>query len=351
MVKETVKSEVRDFLGSQFDRTYADLSRNLNPEAAEALAIELKQYQQPGCWEWNALWDAQINHTWETYAVAVPLGHPQQALSIANLPQPESEQLAAWIAAQTAIANPRDSLPTTAESSLYQTFNVGSWWGSYQARLGQLIQAVKNTRNWQVPTAPGERSSISGLYSALHPRLLYRDRFRNGCGVANSSLKLFWQIMALVYPGLFNGSERLNAIELTKRMAWKYGGVAAALGITEAEAPDLLEAPDIDRTVYTAPNAAPDLRDFDNLIRFPNLSSIAAARFAHDHPDQVKAFWHTLSLSFKQGALKPHYRKFCQLTRRPFQIGKVDCAIAGATQRPLQRRHVLWQMAGRRSTA
>ncbi|MBD2090636.1 type III-B CRISPR-associated protein Cas10/Cmr2 [Microcoleus sp. FACHB-1515] len=328
MVKETVKSEVRDFLDSQFDRTWADLSRDLNPEAAEALAIELKQYQQPGCWEWNALWDAQIDHTWETYAVAVPLGHPQQALTIGNLSQPESEPLTSWIAAQTAIANPRDALPTAAESSLYHTFNVGSWWGSYQARLGQLIQAVKNTRNWQIPAAPGERSSISGLYSALHPRLLYRDRFRNGCGVANDSLKLFWQLMARVYPGLFNGSERLNAIELTKRMAWKYGGIAAALGIAEVEVPDLLEAPDIDRTVYTAPDGGLDLRDFDNLIRFPNLSSIAAARFAHDHPDRVKAFWHRLSLAFKRGALKSQYRKFCQLTRRPFQIDQVDCAIA-----------------------
>lgn len=161
-VKETVKSDVRDFLTQHFDRTCIDLSRDLNSEAAEACVTELKQYQQSGCWEWNALWDAQIQHTWETYAVAVPLGHPQQALTIANSAQPESEQLTAWIAAQTAIANPRNALPTAAEASLYQTFNVGSWWGSYQARLGQLIQAVKNTRNWQIPAAPGERSSLSG---------------------------------------------------------------------------------------------------------------------------------------------------------------------------------------------
>lgn len=134
--------------------------------------------------------------------------------------------------------------------------------------------------------------------------------------------------MARVYPGLFNGSERLNAIELTKRMAWDSGGVAASLGITAVAAPDLIDAPDIDRSLYTPPSAVPDLRDFDDLIRFPNLSSIAAARFAHDHPDQVKAFWHRLSLAFQQGTLRSQYRKFCQLTRRPFQIDKVDRAIA-----------------------
>jgi CRISPR-associated protein Cmr2 len=335
-VKATIKSDVQNFLRRNFDRTCTELGQFVNLEAQD-LATELRQYQQPGCWEWNAIWEAQIDHTWEAYAVAVPLGHPQQELTILKSSDlAQSEQLLTWIAAQTTIAHPRDLLPTDAEASVYQTFNVGSWWGSYQARLGQLIQAVKNTRNWQIPVAPGERSSISGLYSALHPRLLYNDRFRNGCGVANNSLKLFWQLLARVYrPGLFNGSERLNAIELTKRMAWKYGGVAAGLGITDIEELDLLEAPDIDRAAYIAPTPDPDQPHPDDLIRFPNLSSIAAARFAHDHPAQVKEFWYQLSLAFKQHPdLKSKYRKFCQLTRRPFRIPKVDRAIAARHPNP-----------------
>lgn len=44
-------------------------------------------------------------------------------------------------------------------------------------------------------------------------------------------MRLFWRLMSLVYPGLFNGSEKLNAIELTKRMAWGYRGVAESLGV------------------------------------------------------------------------------------------------------------------------
>jgi CRISPR-associated protein Cmr2 len=100
--------------------------------------------------------------------------------------------------------------------------------------------AVKNTRHWQIPAAPGPRSSLSGQFSAVHPRLNYQERplpdgttrdFREGGGLPESSMRLFWLIMAYAYKGLFNGSEMLNALELTKRMAWQFGGVAQSLGI------------------------------------------------------------------------------------------------------------------------
>jgi hypothetical protein len=64
-----------------------------------------------------------------------------------------------------------------------------------------------------------------GQYSAVHPNLLYRDDFVKVGEYRRVSMRLFWQVMAKVYPGVFNGSEKLNAIELTKRMAWGYGGV------------------------------------------------------------------------------------------------------------------------------
>ncbi len=40
--------------------------------------------------------------------------------------------------------------------------------------------------------------------------------------------------MAKAYPGVFNGSEMLNALEITKRMAWIYGGAAESIGILPA---------------------------------------------------------------------------------------------------------------------
>jgi len=104
--------------------------------------------------------------------------------------------------------------------------------------LGQSTQAVKNTRTWAIPTAPGERSTLSGQFSAVHPQLHYHGQFKNGGGLSARSMRLFWRLMAEVYPGLFNGSEKLNAIELTKRMAWRYGGVAESLGINLGQEDD-----------------------------------------------------------------------------------------------------------------
>lgn len=119
-----------------------------------------------------------------------------------------------WKESQQTLAQSRVELPTNPEEKAYGNLNVDTWWGSLQARLGQSIQAIKNTRTWQIPVAPGERSTLSGMYSAVHPNLLYRDRFREGAGLPAGSLRMFWKLMAEVYPGLFNGSEMLNAVEL-----------------------------------------------------------------------------------------------------------------------------------------
>ncbi|NJO86034.1 MAG: hypothetical protein HC818_05110 [Synechococcaceae cyanobacterium RM1_1_27] len=173
---------------------------------------------------------------------------------------------------------------------------MGTWWGSLQSRLGQSIQAIKNTRTWQIPVGPGERSTLSGMYSAVHPNLLYRDRFCEGAGLPAGSLRMFWKLMGEVYPGLFNGSEMLNAVELTKRMAWKYGGIAESLGVSTDE------------------------DDLENLIRFPNLSSIASARFAHEAPEKVKQYWEKLK------ALIPTqwHEDLRRVTRKPLQVPQAD---------------------------
>lgn len=264
---------------------------------------ELQQLQQAGCWEWNSLWDAQIDHSWETYHAAIPLGHPDKPLRIAI-----SDLSETWIQAQADLAQPRTEIPTLAEKTAYHTLNVGSWWGSYQARLGRLIPTVKNTRNWRISVAPGGRSTLSGQYSALHPRFNYQ-KFHQGRGMPASSLRLFWRVMALIpgYRGIFNGFEQLNAIELTKRMAWKHGRVAESLGIPLQD------------------------DDFENLIRFPNLSAIAAARFAKEHPKRILDYWTWLSNAIaKDPRLAQKHAEFCSRTRRPFQILQVDSKLQAA---------------------
>lgn len=145
----------------------------------------------------------------------------------------------------------------------------------------------------------------------------YQNQFREGGGLPEGTLRLFWLIMDKAFKGLFNGSERMNALELTKRLAWAYGGVAVDLGL-----PNPLDG-----------NA--EVEDYDSLVRFPNLSSIAAARFARDQPEQVLAYWRNLRYYFNQ-----NHSQFSETARtafyskiqRPFQLKPVDYAIRTAMQ-------------------
>jgi hypothetical protein len=270
---------------------------------------ELQKLKQHGNWAWNQLWDAQIENTWETYWTAVPFGHPEKDLQINLKDEMTADQIPEWEQAQNQVAQPKQSqkVPNQVEKNFYEILNVGTWWPSLQSRLGQGIQSIKNTRSWSIPPAPGERSTLSGQFSAVHPNFLYDEKRREGGGLPVSSMRLFWRVMAELYPGLFNGSEKLNAIELTKRMAWEYGGVAESLGIEiKTEKEEI---------------------DYEQLIRFPNLSSIASARFTYDCPSKIRDFWTELEKLIRH-ELRNHRDKFGSRTRgRPFQVPKTDAKL------------------------
>ncbi|NEO98726.1 MAG: type III-B CRISPR-associated protein Cas10/Cmr2 [Symploca sp. SIO2E9] len=333
-VREDIKQKVISWLGESKHQQQRNKILQEFPDADyQACLRDLEKWQQPGCWEWNKLWEAQIENTWEPYWSAVPLGHPEEKLVIDDKDS-QGYFNNEWKQAQEAVASSHSEqrIPTPAEEKTYQTLNVGTWWGSLQSRLGKSIQAVKNTRRWQIPVAPGERSTLSGQYSAVHPNLHY-EKFREGAGVPAGSMRLFWRLIAEVYPGLFNGSEKLNALELTKRMAWQYGGVAQSLGIeltnlAEAEngqssevSSESEEAEDDYQTEET------DKIDYEKFIRFPNLSSIAAARFAHNHPQIMRQYWRNLRTLIHQN-LPDCESKFCSRTRaRPFQVPQTDNRI------------------------
>ena len=328
-VKEDIKREVQRVLGEkqpEWDEWLETVFPTLSDRSP--YQRELDQLLQGGCWEWNKLWEAQLAHAWEPYWAAVPLGDPQQSLAI----EQQTEKFAVWKDAQDAIAQPSDPLPSEAEAAVYHRFNVGTWWGSLQQRLRQLVQAVKNTRTWSIPAAPGERSTVSGQFSAAHPRLHYDAHRREGGGLPESSMRLFWFVMSKAYPGLFNGSEKLNCLELTKRMAWQYGGVGQVLGIAiELVSEELPEAarPDLYDETEDLEKEQPETIDYGQLVRFPNLSSIAAARFARQHPRKVRQYWKTLAhLIRRDGSLKHRRRLFGARTRgRPFHLRQTDAEL------------------------
>ncbi|MEH1887628.1 type III-B CRISPR-associated protein Cas10/Cmr2 [Nostoc sp.] len=337
-VKKTVCNLVQD--DASFNQVWQEIASEFpSSEHPNPYKAELQQLRHGGCWEWNKLWEAQIHHTWETYFVAVPLGSPGNDLEVTT--SPKNQQ---WEDAQNQIAQPKIELPSDAERQAYTTLNIGSWWGSCQARLGSAIQSIKNTRVWEIPVASGERSTLSGQYSALHPRFLYQN-FQNGLGLPLDSMRLFWRVMSIAYPGVFNGSEKLNAIELTKRLAWKHGNVAQNLGVKEscknklnnlifvvrAFCPREQDA----RTTYfylmlNGINLEESDNNYEGLIRFPNLCSIAAAHFASHHHTQIQDFWSDLETQIKE-QLQSKYKVFCSRTRRPFQVRRADAALARLT--------------------
>ncbi|MBD2302813.1 MULTISPECIES: type III-B CRISPR-associated protein Cas10/Cmr2 [Nostocales] len=304
--------------------TFGDLTE-LSDEFLEPYKHELELLQRESCWEWTKLWDEQLKHTWEPYWAAIPLGSPDLPLVKDKANQIFDQY---WIKVQQEIADALIDIPTLAEANIYDTLNVGTWWGSLQQRLRICLIAVKNTRNWQIPTAPGERSTISGQFSAVHPRFNY-TKFSAGAGMPNGSMRLFGILMSKSFPGLFNGSERLNALELTKRMAWVYGGVAEELGINVKAIKAIVKKIKLERSEEK--QIFQVIREnqfiYERLLRFPNLSSIASARFLHDHPEIAHKYRENLNKKIKERL--PKYQGFFRfLTRvRSSQIPKTDSKI------------------------
>jgi CRISPR-associated protein Cmr2 len=305
-IGEKIRLDIRKQVIKTLEEKWPDVQKSIEqafPHNTDNYLQEIELLKNRSCWEWRKLWEAQLSHTWEPYWAAIPLGIPSENLSINQKPFDE------WIASQQDLSQSSTQLPSQIEQDFYDTLNVGTWWGSLQYRLGQCLQAVKNTRVWQIPASPGERSTLSGQFTAAHPRFQYQDSFREGGGLPESSMRLFWLVMAEAYPGLFNGSEKLNCLELTKRMAWEYGGVAESLGIN---------IKDEEKTANSI--------DYENLIRFPNLSSIAAARFAFDYPEKIRQYWHSLNQLCRE-KLPEERDRFGSRTRRPFQVPKTDNKI------------------------
>ena len=311
-----LSSQNPDTLQTLLQEAFPDLDIQDN-EALKPYWREIEKLQDPCAWHWPNLWEQQLSHSWEPYWAAVPLGSANLSGEV-TLSDPQAEN---WIKAQQAIAFSPEGLkiPSQEEKQLYESleggrFNVGNWWGPLQQRLIVCLHAVKNTRNWQIPAAPGSRSTISGQFSAVHPWLKYHGSFREGGGLPESSMRLFWLVMSKAFVGVFNGSERLNALELTKRMAWQHGGIAETLGVSEE---------------WDDSNP-----DYENLIRFPNLSSIAAARYLRTAPHHARDYWHRLKRLIEreqEQTFSPNEKKvFYSRTKRPCQILQTDAALKEA---------------------
>jgi CRISPR-associated protein Cmr2 len=197
-------------------------------------SLEFLQKINPAWKEINPhTWDGWLESQWQTYWTALPIGNLEEELTQSPRKKTEYQQ---WCDKQndfTSLKNQLalfetneakfleavfDLLDKEIESKSYSkqpNINVGSWWGNIFDRLRNNLKAVKNARNWEISTAFGTRSTISGIGSVVHP--IYDVNKPDWA--TEGETKKFW--MQQKHLGLFDGIEQLNATEVVKRVLHK----------------------------------------------------------------------------------------------------------------------------------
>lgn len=174
-------------------------------------------------------WQGWLDAQWQTYWTGIPIGKEGEELKSGEIYQEarfptevlRGSQDKQWTEMQNKAYNLGDkkALFLQAELDFLQeqakirwekqkkhpfSANVGSWWPHIFDQTRLALTAVKNARDWELPTAFGPRSTVSGLGSVVHP---------GDDWITEGETKKYWQRHA----GLFDGIEQLNATETLKR--------------------------------------------------------------------------------------------------------------------------------------
>ncbi len=195
-------------------------------------------------------WEDWLTTQWQTYWAAFPIGDPNQELhcSLRTSKNKDTEQVTEvfkkWCEAQSEISQPKAKIfETNEEKFLKEIFkltyqdddenketekedskqyneakyskqpnlNVGSWWAPTFDQLRLSLNSIKNARTWEISTAFSVRSSISGIGPAVHALETESER---ADWSTEKEVTEFWK----KHYGLFDGSEKLNATEVIKRV-------------------------------------------------------------------------------------------------------------------------------------
>lgn len=179
--------------------------------------------------ESSRTWNGWLKAQWQPYWSALPVGQKNQPLTTQEILQVKDPRQHPWLEAQNRACNLKDiqerevKLFFLAEFDFLQavhtqqpvSVNVGSWWPYIFDEVRSSLFAVKNARNWDIPTAFGPRSTISGIGPVVYPdpNEDIAPGKKNHKPITEGDTKSFWQ----EHAGFFNGSEQLNASETLKR--------------------------------------------------------------------------------------------------------------------------------------
>lgn len=195
------------------------------------LGKEVLDYLQNPAHPWikdlnTQTWEGWLKSQWQSYWTALPIGSLNTKLHYS----PHRKNYKAWENEQNNFARPHEELLVESEENFiklsqkaailenYQNrrtnlqsskarqpnLNVGSWWASIFDQTRFALNAVKNNRTWELPTAFGPRSTVSGIGPVVHSGKDW---------VTEGETDKIWQNQA----GLFDGIEELNATEVLKR--------------------------------------------------------------------------------------------------------------------------------------
>jgi CRISPR-associated protein Cmr2 len=210
------------------EETLKDEWKNLGTEVLEFLQENNSQWQNIN----RHTWDDWLKSVWQIYWAALPIG--EISVDLDHSPRKE-DKYHEWIKQENDFSQPVDPLFDDAEFQFLEAIfkitipadpetdnepivkfrarqpnmNVGSWWPYIFDQLRFSVNGIKNARTWQIPTAFGPRSTISGIGSVVHP--IYDHEKPDWA--TEGQTKDFW----LEKANLFDGIEELNATEVLKR--------------------------------------------------------------------------------------------------------------------------------------
>ncbi|WP_278559570.1 type III-B CRISPR-associated protein Cas10/Cmr2 [Fischerella thermalis] len=147
--------------------------------------LQMQRRWMPDLAEDSKTWQGWLESQWQFYWTALPIGKEGENLKNAAIPKDRETEFLEWLDAQnkTYITNKKQNLFQDKEIDFlreaYQqrlerqnrkfSVNVGSWWAAIFDANRYALAAVKNARNWELPTAFGPRSTISGIGPVVHP--------------------------------------------------------------------------------------------------------------------------------------------------------------------------------------
>ncbi|RUR83491.1 type III-B CRISPR-associated protein Cas10/Cmr2 [Chlorogloeopsis fritschii PCC 9212] len=193
-------------------------------QISHLVLTELKNHRRwmPDLQADSRTWKDWLQSQWQFYWTALPIGKEGEPLKNAAIPLDREAEFTPWLDAQNQAYNLLNNHPQKLFldkeidflRDAYQqrwerqgrkfSVNVGSWWAHIFDANRYGLAAVKNARNWQIPTAFGPRSTVSGIGPVVHPG---QDWITEG------ETKKLWE----KHAGLFDGREQLNATETVKR--------------------------------------------------------------------------------------------------------------------------------------